>query len=59
MRSFTIHNAECDVPELLGAIQAAVVDLGDAEVWDISFSAHHDGPDYVAEMTVYYTPRDA
>lgn len=55
-RHFTIHDAECDVPRLLESVRAHIVELGSIDVMDMSFSAHFDGPDFVAEMTVYYRP---
>jgi len=57
MRHFTVHDPDCDVPRLLDRVRAAIVGLGAVDVYDISFCAHHDGPEYVAEMTVYYWPK--
>ena len=58
MHVFRIHDPSCDVPRLLDRVRTAIVELGDVHVYDITFTAHHDGPDYVAEMTVYYWPED-
>jgi hypothetical protein len=58
MRHFTVHSPECDVPRLLDAVRVSLVELGAVDVYDITFCAHFDGPEYVAEMTVYYWPKD-
>ena len=54
MQHFSIHDGDCDVPSLLDRVRSNIVELGDIDVFDITFCAHFDGPDYVAEMTVYY-----
>jgi hypothetical protein len=56
---FTIHNADCDVLALLESVRGVISDLGAVDVWDMTFSAHFDGPDYVAEMSVYFSYKKA
>jgi hypothetical protein len=58
MRHFTMHDGNCDVPALLERVRAAIVERGAIDVFDITFKAHWDGPNYVAEMTVYFWPSD-
>jgi hypothetical protein len=58
-RHFTICDRHCDVPALLERVRIAIIGRGPINVYALSFTEHHDGPERVLEMTVYYLPCDA
>jgi hypothetical protein len=58
MRHFTITLGENEVPQLLARVRDAIIARGDIHVYDITFSAHHDGLEFNNTMTVYYSERD-
>jgi hypothetical protein len=55
--SISLDAEDADVPELLERVRASIIELGNVDVFDITFSRHFDGHQEAIRMTVYYNGR--
>jgi hypothetical protein len=59
MNHFTLHQPDGQPVALLRRIADEIEKLVEIDVYDIVFKVHWDGDDYVAEASVYFSPKDS